>query len=253
MRRLDGQIRKWAGGARDEAISQEAVRKTVQRAQEAFCEHELQGALSGAEFLFWQSKYIRKRWWFFQAAVLLVLWGISSLPAGEGALPRCMGVSACLFAVLLLPELWKNRSAGAVEVECASRFSLRQVYAARIFLFALADLLLLGSFSAAAVASGRLGVQNLMINFFLPYAVACCICFRCLYSRRAGSEFFSVFLCLVWTGIWTQILLCERVYSSISLPVWWGMLAAAVFYLGYCIRKGQKECERMGEVSPLWN
>ena len=74
MRRLDGQIRKWAGGARDEAISQEAVRKTVQRAQEAFCEHELQGALSGAEFLFWQSKYIRKRWWFFQAAVLLVLW-----------------------------------------------------------------------------------------------------------------------------------------------------------------------------------
>ena len=249
MRQSDRRLRKLLKGMYTENISQEALRKTVRRSRDAFCENELQGSLSSAEFLFWQSKYVRKRWWLFQAAVLLALWWISSLTKAGCDLSRCMGAAASLFAVLLLPELWKSRNAGAVEVEGASLFSLRQIYAARIFLFALVDLLLLGSFAAATVASGRLELQNLVIDFFLPYTVTCCICFRCLYSQRVGSEFFSVFLCLVWTGIWTQIMLHERVYSSISLPVWCGMLAAAVFYLGYCIWKGQRDCGKMWEVS----
>lgn len=253
MRRTDRRIGERLNDAQMESVSQKALQETVQKAQDAFYESEMKGALSAAEFLFWQSRYIHKRWWFFQAAVLLVLWEISSLLGRECDLPRCMGVAAPLFAALLLPELWKNRNAGAIEVECASRFSLRQVYAARIFLFALVDLLLLGGFAAAFVASGRLGPEKLMINFFLPYAVACCICFRCLYSRRVGSEPFAVFLCLVWSGIWTQIILHERVYLAISMPVWCGMTAAAVFYLGYCICRGQRSCRKMWEVNTLWN
>ena len=40
---------------------------------------------------------------------------------------RIMGISATIFVVLIIPEIWKNRRNGAIEIEQASYYTLRQI------------------------------------------------------------------------------------------------------------------------------
>ncbi len=41
-------------------------------------------------------------------------------------------------------------------------------------------------------AAGNVQLFVMAVHFFLPYAVTCCICFQCLYSKRIGSEIFAI-------------------------------------------------------------
>ena len=141
----------------------------------------------------------------------------------------------------------------AAGIECSVYYSLRQIYAARIFLFAVVDFLLICSFSFAAVLTGKLFVEEILIQFILPYIVTCCICFRTLYSRKICSEALAVLLCIVWCAVWAQLVLDEELYKMISLPVWMAMLVISVLCLGRLIYRGQKCCEEMWEVKPLWS
>lgn len=252
-RRSDRQIRDKLGAGIFNPISEEALQKTLQKSRQALYENEAADRLSDAEFLFQQGRYIRRRWWALQAGVLIVLWFLLEWAESSYYIRRYMGVGASLFGILVLPELWKNRSVGAMEIEGAAYYSLRQVYAARIFLFALVDFALLCGFSAAAVLSGSIGLEQMLVQFMLPYVVTCCICFRTLYSTRIDSEAFALFLCVLWSLVWLLIALDEKIYSVVSLPVWLAMLATAALYLGHCIRQGQRTCGKLMEVKPLWN
>ncbi len=239
--------------ANDLLICEEHLQETIQKSKAAFYRAEADGCLSRAEFIYSQSRYIHKRWWAMQALVLLILWMLLDT-AGSGAfVRRCMGIAAPLFALLLLPELWKNKNAGSMEIEGCALYSLRQVYAARMLLFALVDTLLFTTFSAAALASGKLSAGELITDFFLPCVITCCISFRTLYSRRIGSETFALVLNLIFCFLWTQLVLNERIYTAITRPAWLAAAAAAVFYLGFCIYRGQKDLKKGLEVHPLWN
>lgn len=234
------------------------LQETIRQSKTAFYEAEGELPLSGAEFLYQQSRYIHKRWWILQGILLLILWALLELTADGFYVKKCMGIGAPMFAVLLLPELWKNRNTASIEIECTTYYSLRHVYAARIFLFSAADFLLLSFFFCAVILTGKMLPEEIMIHFFLPYTVTCCICFRTLYSRRAASEIFALLLCTLWCAVWIQIVLNERIYQSISSPAWFGMTITAALYLGYCIQRGQKNCiqvsyENEQEDNPLWN
>lgn len=253
MRQTDRQIKRnlavGAGGPGETC----GLQKAVQRSRQALSECEKQGVLSQREFLFQQSRYIKKQWWLLQGTILAVLWLTLGLTHSGCYTQRYMGIASSLFGALVLPELWKNRSAGAMEIEGAAFFSLRQIYAARIFLFALADFALLCVFSLGALFGGVVAVGDLLVQFFLPYVVTCCICFKTLYSPGIDSEAFALFLCVVWSLVWLMILSNEKIYHAVSLPVWLTMLGAASVYLGYCVWRGQRDCENLLEVKPLWN
>lgn len=253
MKLSDNKLRKYLGAKTYISYSEKGLQDTLMQAKAAFYENEAGGHLSYKEFLYWQSKYIHKRWWILQCLLLLMLWAILKLNGSSYYIQRGMGVSAPLFAVLFLPELWKNRSSGALEIEGSAFYSLRQIYAARIFMFAIVDMILLCIFSMAAILTQKILPEEMLIHFFLPYIVSCCICFSTLYSRKAGSEAFAVALCMVWCGVWIQIVLNEKIYEAISFPAWCAMTAVAALYLGYCIYKGQKECKEMWEVKSSWN
>ncbi len=245
MRLSDAQVRRYleAGesAVRDGDNLREAIEKTVEKSKAAFYENEAQGILSSAEFLYQQSKYIHKYWWVLQAGVLAALWALLKFAGSSFDVRRCMGVGAPVFAVLFLPELWKNRNAGAMEIECAAYYSLRQIYAARIFLFGLVDFFLLCFFSMTMILTGRLFVWELLIHFFLPYLVTCCICFQTFMSRRMVSEALALVSCLVWCVIWNQLVMSERVYEAISPAIWLSMLMISLFYLGYGIYRVQRK------------
>lgn len=253
MRVSDKEIGRYLKTYKDFSHRESGLQETIRKSKAAFSENEAESYLFGAEFVYQQSKYIRKRWWILQGSVLLLLWTFLEVTESSFCVRKSMGIGASMFAVLLLPELWKNRSAEAMEIEGAAFYSLQQVYAARIFLFAIVDFLFLCSFSMVTVLSGKMLIEEIIIQFFLPYAVTCCICFRTLYSRRVASETFALLLCIIWCGVWTQIVLNEKIYETISLPVWCAVFAAAVLYLGYCIYRGQKNCKELWEANPLWS
>ena len=228
------------------------LEQTIRAAKSAYCEAESVRPLTRFEFLMEQSRYIRKRWWILQGLLLAAL-GLMLIRADSSFYTaRSMGIAGSAFAVLILPELWKNRSCGATEVEGAAYYSLRQIYAARLTLFAMADLLLITAFGGLAVTAGGVPVTDLAAQFLLPFNVTCCICFQTLYSRRMQSEIFSVFLCGCWIAVWVEIVL-GKLYDRITLPVWCGLLALSAVYLVFCVACGQRNLHKLLEAEPIWN
>lgn len=254
MKKSDARIREYLSESVSRTESgRSCLQETIRLSKAAFYEMESRGQLSSAEFLYQQSQYIRKRWWILQGGLLMLLWILLAVSESGVVVQKSMGVAAPLFAVLLLPELWKNRNAQATEIEGTAFYSLRQIYAARIFLFALVDAGLLGLFSLAAVLTGNVPIETLIGQFFLPYFVTCCICFRTFYHKRAVSDVFALLLCLVWCFVWIHFILDENLYDAVSLPIWMAATAASALYLGCCIYRGQKNFQKLWEEKTVWN
>ena len=237
----------------DLPIDEAKLQKTIAVSKAAFAAEEAEQTLTSAEFLYQQSKYIKKVWWAAQAVLLFTVCLLLNQMEGALYIRRSLGIAAPLFVILILPELWKNRTYDAMEVEGTTFYTLRQVYAARLTLFAGVDLLLLTAFFFGASFFSRITVLELLIQFVLPFNVACCICFRSLYGGRNSSEAFSILLCSIWTGLWILVVLSDAVYSAISVPAWTVLIAASFAYLGYTIRRGQKNIYATWEAKPLWN
>lgn len=229
------------------------VRQAVLTAKSAYYEGEEERLLSSIEFLYQQSGYIQKRWWILQAAVLMGLWWILVYTGSGEYVKKGMGMAASLFAVLIMPELWKNRNTGATEIEGTTFYTLRQMYAARIMAFALADGFILGIFFAFVSFSGRLTLWEAVVQFFIPFNISCCICFGTLYNRKISSEVFSVFLCMMWDAVWLLFLLQEQIYEAVTKPVWAVIFISSALYLFYCVGRGQKKWRQMWEGQMLWN
>lgn len=249
-RRLSGGITQRPEG---EKGYQERVARIIKASEEALYEAEQERFLSRAEFLYQQSRYIQKRWWLLQGAALLMLWWLIQTTGSSRYISRYLGVLASLFGVLILPELWKNRSSQSVEVECAAYYSLQQIYGAKIFAFALVDALLLALFFSASALGGHYPMEELVIQFFLPYFVTCGLCFQSLYGKRFSGMGQAAVLCGGWCLLWTEILLNETVYQAIALPLWWLMLGLSAGYLVYVISRGQRHYKEILEGNSLWN
>ena len=149
---------------------EEAVQATVRAATQAFRQREASRPLSQLEFLRQQAQFLHKRWWLLQGAVLVLLWWLLQSAGTAYEVQRAMGTLAPLFVVLVLPELWKNRSSGALEIECTAYYSLRQIYAARMVLFGLVDLALLTLFFSAALLAGQ--ATGCIAMFVLAFLVS---------------------------------------------------------------------------------
>lgn len=229
------------------------IQKTIKISKLAFLTGESEQTLSHGEFLYQQSRYIKKYWWLLQGALLACVCLLLCSAQTDFHSRRILGLAAPLFVILVVPELWKNRSCDAMEVECTTFYSLRAVYAARLTLFAGVDVVLLTVFFAGASFLARITLWEMLIQFLLPFNVTCCICFRTLYSKAIRSEALSLLLCTVWAGLWSLVTFQDAVFYAISVPVWAGLLTLSFLYMGYTICRGQRKWQQIWEVKPLWN
>lgn len=252
MTMSDKQIRNRLKIQSEYAGKKEKIDMAVIKSRQAFYAGEEESSLSKAEFLYQQSQYIHKRWWVIQGLILLGLWFVMKYSSSDLYIRVRTWTLAPLFGVLIMPELWKNRHVHAMEIECAAYFSLRQIYAARLVLFALVDLVLLSVFCFATVYTTGVTVRELVIQFFLPCSVTCCICFHTLYNRIFHSEVFALLLCVVWSGVWFFITSHEFIYNVIYVPVWNVLFIISILYMGYCIYRGQRDCNRVWENEKMW-
>ena len=148
----------------------EAEARTIQKCQmilvQAIAE-ETRVRASYFEFLFEQSKFIRKRWWILQGGILLYVWyWLSNYVLDLKDRMRILGIFASVFVVLIVPEIWKNQRNGAVEIEEASYYTLRQICAARMLLFGVVDFAIIMIFLIATYMTTGFAIQDIVVNFY---------------------------------------------------------------------------------------
>ena len=236
----------------DVLINEDNVRDTIAVSKSAFLSGEAEKMVSPGEFLFLQSRLIKKHWWFLQGLLLTFVCLFLCHIETDYLIRRALGLAGPLFMILILPELWKNRNFDAMEVECTTYYTIRSIYAARLTLFAGVDILLLSVFFAAASAIAKITLWEMLIQFVLPFNVTCCICFRTLYAKRIRSEALAMLLCILWTGIWAILIMSNSVYSVISVPMWIAALAASLLGMCYTLCHGKEKWQQTLEVKPLW-
>ena len=236
----------------DVPINEGKVKETIVASKASFLSGEAEQMVSPSEFLFLQSRLIQKRWWFLQGLLLAFVCLFLCHMETDYLIRRALGLAGPLFVILILPELWKNRNFDAMEVECTTYYTIHSIYAARMTLFALVDLLLLSAFFAAASAIAKITLWEMLIQFVLPFNVTCCICFRMLYAKRIRSEALAMLLCILWTGIWAMLIMSNAVYSVISVPIWIAALTASMLGMFHTLCQGREKWQQILEVKPLW-
>ncbi|MCM1040319.1 MAG: hypothetical protein NC314_01720 [Roseburia sp.] len=231
---------------------QSKIEDTIVISKECFYEGAAEKEPYYFAFLHEQAAYIRKRWWVLQFLTLVLTgWSVCVLESGY-YLQRALGVSASLFVIMVMPEIWKNRSSQSLEIEGTSYFSLRQIYAARMLLFAVVDGILLLLFAGTICLTKKVDLLEIAIQFFLPMIVTCCICFRTLCSRHMASEQTAYFLVMFWTVIWAWVILDDHIYDMISRPVWIAVICVSLLYLTYVVKQVMRRCGENIEVCGGW-
>jgi len=163
-------------------------------------------------------------------------------------LRRGMGVLAALFAIILIPELWRNLTNRCMEVEIASYYSLHQIYAARILLFGAVDVLLLTAFIGGAHYFLSIALTDLVTQFLLPMVVTACICFVAL-GKQHRNGWLAIGLCVLWSGVWWAIAANDQLYSAITIPIWLAVFVFAFLFLAVAIYRLLKNCDNYMEVN----
>lgn len=201
------------------------------------------------EFLWTQVRVVQKRWWLLQMFLLIVV-GIT-LPTiqEEFYVRRSMGIAGVLFVVLIIPELWKNRTCHCMEIEASSYYSLRQIYATRILLFGMVDVFLLTVFCGLLHGNLHFTFLELLVQFLFPMVVTACICFGMLCNKHSFSEFTSITLCIMWSAVWWLITINESIYTAILFPIWLVLFGIAILFLAVVVYKTLHDCNKCWEVN----
>lgn len=241
-------IKKYRKSIQVEA-SEEKIQETIRKSKTAFFMAEQERMLSYHDFLWTQLRVMQKRWWVLQVMILVALWIALSSVQDEVYLKRSMGVVAALFVILIIPELWKNRSCECMEIEAVSYYSLKQVYAARMLLFGVTDIFFITFFLGAASAGLHYAVSDLVVQFLFPLCVTACICFGILCSKHSFSETVAIALCVIWSAAWFFIVLNENLYVMVTVPIWSALLGLAILFIAFAIYRILKTCDQYLEVS----
>ncbi len=228
---------------------EEKVQTTIRKSKEIFLQQEEKTRISYFEFLWGQFRLIKKRWWLLQA--LLLVTATITLPFLQDKKYelRILGIIGVLFVVLMIPEFWKNKSNGSMQVESTCLYPLRQIYAARMLLFGLVDLFILSCFYI--LVRGNLGftAKEVLTQFLFPMLVTVCICFGTLCSNVWINEATAILFCLLWSVVWSTIVMNQRIYEAITLPVWGVLFGLSVAFLIGAAYKIIHDCNQFWEVN----
>ena len=134
-----------------------------------------------------------------------------------------------------------------MEVESATYYSLRQVYSARMLLFGIIDVFIITVFCGIASITLQLTLTDLLVQFLFPLVVTACICFGTLCNKRGFNEVVAVGMCMIWSAVWWLILLDERIYYDIMIPVWVTLFCIALVFMVFTIYRSIDCCDRIWE------
>lgn len=229
--------------------NEQKVTETIRKSMEAYCLTEQERFLTYWEFLWAQLRLIQKRWWLFQLLLLILVWAVLPTIKTEQLVQRILGVVASLFIILIIPELWKNKTYQSMEIEAASYYSLRQIYAARMLLFGIVDIVFITLFCMTAAIKIDILFSQLLVQFLFPMTVTTAICFGILCSKYPFSETTATMMCIAWSAIWLVVILDEKIYVAITFPLWLTFIGIAFFFLAFTVYLTLRGCNNYWEVT----
>ncbi len=236
------------GGSIKIVPNERKVAETIRKSMETYCLAEQERFLTYREFLWAQLRLIRKRWWLFQLLLLTFLWAVLwSIQTGQ-FVQRILGSVASLFIILMIPELWKNQIHRSMEIEATAYYSLRQIYAARMLLFGIVDIVLITFFCTSAAMTTDILFSQLLVQFLFPMTVTAAICFGIFCSKYPFSETTAMMLCIAWSSIWLLVILDEKIYAAITFPLWLTFIGAVFVFLAFAIYRTLHGCNNYWEV-----
>ena len=233
-------------------VNVKKLNKTINIAKDSFFRGKENRTISYFEFLFEQANFIQKRWWILQIIILLGLWGIIYSSESGILVKRLMGILFPTFVIMIMPEVWKNKMSKSLEIEGSTYYSLRKIYSVRMILFALVDICMITVFLITVSLTAKIKLEEIVIQFFIPFNVTCAICFRTLCSKRNYTEYFAMMLAFIWIIVWGFIILQEEIYNIITMPIWIGIILFSTLYLFFTIYKLFENIETLWEEK-LWS
>lgn len=228
--------------------NEQKIAETVRKSIEAYYSAEQERLLTYWEFLWVQLCLIRKRWWIFQILLLMLVWTVLPSVQAEQHIQRIFGVAASLFIILIIPELWKNQTYQSMEIETTSYYSLRQIYAARMLLFGIVDIVLITLFCISAAIARNILFSQLLMQFLFPMTVTAVICFGILCSKYPFSETTAITMCIAWSTLWLMVILNDNIYTAITFPLWLTFIGIAFIFLVFTIYRTLHCCNHYLEV-----
>lgn len=231
MRDIDYMIKDYNKFLDDNLIDDRRLENTIQKSKKVVVNRESK-YISYIEFIYRQSTFIKKRWWLLQMLVLFTLWIMLRDAVDETYIQKLLGIGSPIFAVFLLPEIWKNITNSCTEIEDSSYYPLRKIYSARILLFALIDITLITIFFIFT----KVPVKIFLINFVIPFNVCCCIIFDTLCKYRNRRDY-SAIAFVIWTTIWVLLSSNNKIYNFIAGPIWIFLLFLSFVYFAYYVKK----------------
>lgn len=218
------------------AFDQKKMMGTIEAAKKEYRKQMLLEPMSGWEFLFQQMIYLSKAFWIIQLVVFLVsafsLAYINLIGGlGMNKISYC-AIYAPLLIIFSIPELWKNISNNAYEVESTTYFDLRKVYLSRLVLVGMMDLLLATILTVITAKTNHFPIYEAVIYFFVPFNFTCCICFSLLCcKKKICSEFLAVVGCIGGAAFWCSLVRNYNVYKLLEMKIWYGLLGLSFVYL----------------------
>lgn len=223
------------------AYDEKKMMNTIEKSKKEYRRQMLLEPMSSLEFLFQQMLSLSKRYWFMQ----LIVFFTAAFTLGLGGISKSKMSYCAIYAPLLIifsiPELWKNISTSAYEVENTTYFDLRKVYLSRLVLVGMLDLILLTILTVITAQTGGVSMYESAIYFFVPFNFDCCICFSLLWSKRKiCSELLAGGSCISGAIFWYLLVKNYHVYELLQTRTWYVLL---ILSLGYLIFAGKRIVE----------
>lgn len=225
---------------------EEHIQQTIKKSIDAFWEHEQKQKPSIFEFLYSQFLFIQKRWWGLQFGCLLLLWILLNFGFSQSIERKAIAIIIPIFALLILPELWKSRQTNMEDIENTSVHTTRDIYLARLILFGAVDLF---GMTILWLVTFPQGIENLIFELLIPFNGVCTLMLGSLVYYSGREFYLPIGLCFLFTIVWFLIISNDNLYTELSYSLWFLLFLFSSILLLSMICKLMQKCKEV----PVWN
>ena len=228
--------------------AQDAIDSTITKACVLLEEGCSETRIKFIEFVAIQIRFMQKKWWVLQAILLILATEWIMISGDTNYMYRGLSIWASLFVILIIPELWKNFECRSFEIEDATWFDLRRVYAAKLIAFGTIDTVLLTIFCIFAAQIEEILFADVLKQFVFPIMIAATICMISFSKKKKWNEVTTMIICIISNLIWMILVSVEEVYSRITPLLWIGLFVVCSSIIAYCVYKALQRREEYWEV-----
>lgn len=204
--------------------------------------------MSILQFILLQTKYLHSLLFIRCFLFSLILVFICIYSNNEDTLLFCSALIPFIVIVIIY-EIDTSRLFKMEEIEQATKFSLRMIIFARMFIAGIVSLLSLLFLTFVTYKAKQISMMEIITSFFLPYFLSVYGCLVILRKYREGGTKYSFIL----TTIISLVFIAFRILPIIShmmFKTYIGMILLIIF-MSLCIIESKNYIKNLREV--IWN